>query len=154
RPLPATGALYSTRCGLTQEKDDPALCRGVVTLGGGSNPAPWRRRCGKTIPRYRATFFPGDTPQPSEHQSAARSARGADFLSLASGWGPLMAGKRESKPPAPAAPPAPPPDTQVPRGAATGPALRTDERSRFILYNLLGKERAFYQARRFSLARP
>src|SRR5690242_8600408 len=52
------------------------------------------------------------------------------------------------------APPVPPPDTQIPRGAATGPALRIDERSRFVLFNLLGKERAYYQVRRFDLHKP
>jgi Mg-chelatase subunit ChlD len=67
-----------------------------------------------------------------------------------------MARKRatSTKKSAQAAPPAPAPDTQVPRGAPTGPGLRTDERSRFTLYNLLGKERGHYQVRRFNLERP
>jgi Mg-chelatase subunit ChlD len=65
-----------------------------------------------------------------------------------------MARKRTSSKATPSAPPAPSPDTDVPRGAGTGPALRTDERSRFVLYNLLGKERAYYQVRRFDLQRP
>jgi Mg-chelatase subunit ChlD len=65
-----------------------------------------------------------------------------------------MARKRASSKTTQATPPAPPPDTQVPRGAGTGPALRTDERSRFVLYNLLGKERSYYQVRRFNLQRP
>src|SRR4051812_46849193 len=58
--------------------------------------------------------------------------------------------KSKTQPAAPAASP----DTQLPRYAETGPALRTDERSRFVLYNLLGKERAYYQVRRSNLQRP
>src|SRR5262245_13379886 len=53
-----------------------------------------------------------------------------------------------------AAPPAPPPDTATHQRAGTGPALRTDARSRFTLYNLLGKERAYYQVMRSDLERP
>jgi Mg-chelatase subunit ChlD len=53
-----------------------------------------------------------------------------------------------------AAAPAPAPDTMIPRGASTGPALRSDERSRFTLFNLLGKERAYYLVRRYNLERP
>lgn len=49
-----------------------------------------------------------------------------------------MAKKKKTLPAAPAAPH----ETQLPRYAETGPALRSDERSRFVLYNLLGKERA------------
>jgi Mg-chelatase subunit ChlD len=63
-----------------------------------------------------------------------------------------MARKRASSKSTQAAPPSP--DTNIPRGSSTGPALRTDERSRFVLYNLLGKERAYYQVRRFDLQRP
>lgn len=58
--------------------------------------------------------------------------------------------KSKTQPAAPAASP----DTQLPRYAETGPALRSDERSRFVLYNLLGKERSYYDVRRFDLARP
>ena len=49
---------------------------------------------------------------------------------------------------------APAPETVIPRAVGTGPALRTDERSRFVLYNLLGKERAYYEVRRVEIERP
>lgn len=54
----------------------------------------------------------------------------------------------------PATPPAPAPDTAKPRGATTGPGLRTDARSRFTLYNLLGQDRAYYVVQRNELERP
>src|SRR5262245_36521569 len=60
-----------------------------------------------------------------------------------------MARKKSSK-----TTPAAPPDTAVPRYAGTGAALRVEERSRSVLYNLIGKERAYYDVRRFDLARP
>src|SRR5262245_53289054 len=64
-----------------------------------------------------------------------------------------MARKRLAKTTAqPAAIPGP--DTAIPRAVVTGPALRTEPRSRFVLYNLLGKERAWYDVRRFDLVRP
>ncbi len=53
-----------------------------------------------------------------------------------------------------AAPPAPAPDTVTRRAAATGPALPAEPRSRFTLYNLLGKERAYYLVQRQGLERP
>src|SRR3954447_13337517 len=58
--------------------------------------------------------------------------------------------KSKTQPAAPAAPP----DRQLPRYAETGPALRSDERSRFVLYSLLCKERAYYDVRRFDLQPP
>jgi hypothetical protein len=42
----------------------------------------------------------------------------------------------------------------TPRRPATGPALRTAARSRFILYNLLGKEQACYSVERHELHPP
>src|SRR5262245_744041 len=60
-----------------------------------------------------------------------------------------MARKKSSK-----TTPAAPPDTAVPRYAGTGAALRVEERSRSVLYNLIGKERAYYDVRRFDLSRP
>jgi Mg-chelatase subunit ChlD len=53
-----------------------------------------------------------------------------------------------------AAPPANAPQTSAPRRSATGPGLRTDAQSRFTLYNLLGKDRAYYRVTRNDLARP
>ncbi|MFO0845302.1 MAG: vWA domain-containing protein [Gemmataceae bacterium] len=50
--------------------------------------------------------------------------------------------------------PMPSPDTATPRRDPTGPALRTDARSRFTLYNLLGRERSWYGVTRRELERP
>lgn len=49
---------------------------------------------------------------------------------------------------------APSPDTDAPKRPLTGPGLRTDQRSRFTLYNLLGKERGYYVVDRADLDRP
>src|SRR5262249_262263 len=60
------------------------------------------------------------------------------------------------KKPAKAAPQAdaPSPETQVPRAAETGAALKTAPRSRFTLYNLMGKERAYYAVDRREIPPP
>ena len=50
--------------------------------------------------------------------------------------------------------PAPAPETVAPRAADTAPALPALPRSRFTLYNLLGKERAHYLVDRAELERP
>ncbi|MGL4549765.1 MAG: VWA domain-containing protein [Gemmataceae bacterium] len=61
--------------------------------------------------------------------------------------------RKKASPTAKAAP-APAPETMAPRAAGTGPALPALPRSRFTLYNLLGKERAYYAVDRSELERP
>jgi Mg-chelatase subunit ChlD len=68
-------------------------------------------------------------------------------------------GKQTTKTPAKAKTTKPPAKTteQVPGGGGTrtlSPALHTDVRSKFTLYNLLGKERAFYQVDRVEVEKP
>jgi Mg-chelatase subunit ChlD len=46
------------------------------------------------------------------------------------------------------------PETTRPRPTSAGPVLRTEAKSKFTLYNLLGKERAWYRVDRHDLARP
>jgi Mg-chelatase subunit ChlD len=65
-----------------------------------------------------------------------------------------MAKKRATSKSTKAAPASLVREPTIPRGTSTGPALRTEARSRFTLYNLLGQERGYYEVRREDLARP
>ena len=65
-----------------------------------------------------------------------------------------MAKKKASTKTTKAAPAPAAADTAAPACARPAQALRTDARSRFTLYNLLGKERSYYRVARLDLTRP
>jgi Mg-chelatase subunit ChlD len=62
--------------------------------------------------------------------------------------------RKKANPPAAKAPTRTPAKKPAAQPAGTGVALRTDDRSKFILYNLVGKERAYYRVERHDLERP
>jgi hypothetical protein len=80
------------------------------------------------------------------------SCRTGRFVSLGIFETPPMAKKRASSKSTTAASSAP--AAAPPRPTSAGPVLRTEARSRFTLYNLLGRERSWYKVDRADLARP
>lgn len=68
-------------------------------------------------------------------------------------------GKQTTKAPARAKTTRAPAKSKEPAAGSDAPktplaGLRTDTRSKFVLYNLLGKERAFYQVDRIEIEKP